>query len=64
MSGGSASSLVERLLVAALFLLVAAIAIRAAVHVVLSVLWPLIGLGLLALAAGVGWRLLRDRRGW
>ena len=64
MSGGlPGSSLAERALGVALLLLVATIALRAAVHIFLSILAPLIGLGLCVVAGVAGWQLWQARRG-
>ncbi len=63
MRGGSGYSLGERVLGAALLLLLAALAVRAAVHIILSVLWPLVGLVAFALTLLVGWRLWQTHRG-
>lgn len=61
--GGPGSSLIERALGAAVLLLLAAIALRAAVQIVLSVLWPLIGVALVSLGIAIGWRYWMSRRG-
>ncbi len=63
MSGGSGYSLAERVLGAALLLLLAALAVRAAVHIILSVLWPLVGLVAFGLTLLAGWRLWQAHRG-
>lgn len=55
----------ERLLGIAVLLLVAALALRLAVDVVLSVLWPLFGLALGCIVLGALWWLWqRNRTGW
>ncbi len=64
MNGGlPGSSLAERALGLALLLLVAAIALRAAVEIFLSVLWPVIGVGVTVLALSIGWQIWQQRRG-
>lgn len=60
---GQRSSLSERLLGGALLLLVAALALRFAVQVLLSILWPLIGLAFAAVVLGLGWHWWQSRRG-
>lgn len=62
MRGTGGRSLVERLLGGAIMLLAAALAVRYAVEVFLSVVWPLIGIAVVV-AVSVGlWRLWRYRR--
>lgn len=60
---GQRSSFPERLLGAALLLLVAALALRLAVHVLISLLLPLLGLAFAGLLLGIGWRYWLSRRG-
>lgn len=59
------SSLAERALGVGLLLLLAALAVRAAVHIFLSVLWPLIGFGVSLAALAIVWQFWqRHRGGW
>ena len=58
-------SLVERLLGGAILLLIAALALRWAVEVVLSIIWLLVGVAAVALLLLAAWRLWRaDRGNW
>lgn len=62
---GYGRSLVQRVLEAAVLLLFAALALRWAVGIVLSVLWPLLGLAAAVIIGGAGWRIWqRNRCGW
>jgi Flp pilus assembly protein TadB len=58
------SSLPGRLFVASMLLLVAAIAIRTAVHLLLSVVWPLVGFALAALTCVAVWRFSQRSSRW
>lgn len=55
-------SIVGRLLAAALMLLIAAYAVRYAVDLILSVMWPLIGIGSTLVVAAVLWQVWRYQR--
>lgn len=62
---GYGRSLVQRLLEAAVLLLVAALAIRWAIEIILSVLWPLLGIAASLIVGATAWRLWqRSRSGW
>ncbi len=63
MSGGSGYSLAERVLGTALLLLLAALAVRAAVQIILSVLWPLVGLVVFGITIIAAWRFWQMHRG-
>lgn len=64
MSGGvPGSSLAERALGIAFVLLLAAVALRAAVQIFLSILWPVVGVGLAVVAGVAAWQIWERRRG-
>jgi len=58
-------SLAQRVVETAVLLLLAALALRWAVQVVASVLWPLLGMAAAVIVGGAGWRVWqRTRGGW
>ncbi len=63
MSRGPGYSLPERLLGAAVLLLLAGMALQTAVGLVLSVVWPVIGLAVLGGLLVLGWHFWDSRRG-
>jgi hypothetical protein len=63
MAGGPGSSLLRRLLGATFLLFVIAVVLRAAVTMILSVLWPLVGLAAAVVLAAVAWQVWRSRGG-
>jgi len=62
-NNGSGRSLIERALGAVVLFLVAAMVLRSAVDIILSILWPLIAIVGAVIAGAALWQFWRYRRG-